>query len=92
MNVKNILKTRKNKEYPIDIHHLFTKKQVEKELLKVVDAPTTIQERFMLNNIIDLLHNQVPKLTIPRELHRKLHYGEPNWTYEEEEKDDKESI
>ena len=67
----NILKTKKKEGN--DKHHIFTIVEVREKILQVIDEPITEKEIKIFNRLVKKYHNLMPRLNIPRELHKNIH-------------------
>ncbi len=76
MDTDLAIKMRKGKSKKLEgysRHHLFTKEDVRKAVIKVVGEPKTDIEEILLKNLIERLHISIPKLYIPKDVHKDVH-------------------
>lgn len=69
-----------NKEkYIDDNHHLFSYKQIRRELVRVCGEPTTDEEHKLLHRTIKRIHRKMPRFVINKKQHIELHIRDNDW-------------
>lgn len=67
----NLVRTKRKDGY--DKHHMFTHFEIKKKLLKLIQRPVTEDEWKRFDKLVQQCWNIMPRLRIPRELHRRIH-------------------
>jgi hypothetical protein len=55
------------------LHHLFTKNDIKKNLIKIYGKPKSEKELLMLMKKANEIHERIPVFSISENLHNKIH-------------------
>ena len=65
------LRTRKKEGH--NMHHIFTKGDVNRALIKALGQPVTEMEKCLIIDLTERLHSSIPKVRMPEDRHEELH-------------------